>query len=37
MLLLVGLGILLPDLIFNARKSDGSFRFGDYEILKKKK
>lgn len=35
-LIMIGLSILLPDIIFS-KKPDSSFRFGDYEILKKKK
>jgi hypothetical protein len=29
--------MLLPDLILKAKKPDGTFRFGEYEIIKKKK
>lgn len=35
-LILIGLSILLPGLLMSKR-SDSSFRFGDYEIIKKKK
>lgn len=35
-LILIGVSILVPGMLLG-KKSDSSFRFGDYEILKKKK